>query len=87
MIFRLIIWILFIYVAYLIIKNLKGRQEPKRGTIPRGETAYRDPVCGVFVTEESAVVGRYQGERLFFCSRECLDRYQQQLAEKIPADH
>jgi YHS domain-containing protein len=79
---RLIVWILIIYVAYLVIKNMRGKQVAKADSPPRGEAAFRDPVCGVFVGEEDAVIGRYQGERIYFCSRECLEKYQQQLVEK-----
>jgi YHS domain-containing protein len=82
---RLAFWALIIYIAYLIVKNMKAKQAPGRSAEaerPRGETTYRDPVCGVFVAEEDAVVGRYQGERIHFCSMACLEKYQQQLADK-----
>ena len=35
-------------------------------------TAMRDPVCGKFVTEETAqAVAEYQGRKYLFCSRGC----------------
>lgn len=79
---RLVFWGLIFYVIYLVMKNAKGKTPatPPRQT-PMGETAHRDPICGVFVSEDDAVIGRYQGERIYFCSMDCLEKYQQQLSE------
>jgi YHS domain-containing protein len=82
---RLIIWALIFYVGYLLLKNLVGKQKGQGHQGPerrQGETTHRDPVCGVFVTEDDAVIGRHEGERLYFCSMACLEKYQQQLSEK-----
>jgi YHS domain-containing protein len=82
---RLVVWALIIYVGYLLLKNLRakqesgGRNDQKRN---RGESTHRDPVCGVFVAEDDAVIGRHEGQRLYFCSMACLEKYQQQLSEK-----
>jgi YHS domain-containing protein len=43
---------------------------------------YRDPVCGVYVSEEDAVVGRLDGQRHHFCSLGCLEKYREQLDHK-----
>lgn len=82
---RLAFWALIIYVAYLIFKNMKGKQAPGRTAEAervQGEATHRDPVCGVYVAEDDAVIGRYEGKRLYFCSMACLEKYQQQLSEK-----
>lgn len=82
---RLVVWALIFYVGYLLLKNMRRKQESdSRGDQERsrGAATYRDPVCGVFVSEEDAVIGRHEGERLYFCSMACLEKYQQQLSEK-----
>ena len=41
----------------------------------RGEMA-RDPVCGMFVSTELSHQLRQGTDKLHFCSRECLEKYQ-----------
>lgn len=80
---KLLVWGLIIYVVIQMFKGRKGQPQstatPHR---PQGEETQRDPICGVYVGEENAVIGRYEGERLFFCSMDCLEKYRQQLTEK-----
>jgi YHS domain-containing protein len=79
---RLIIWLLIGYCAYLFFKN-RGRQEIPAGTAQqKGEETHQDPVCGVYVAEEDAVVGRVENKRVYFCSMACLEKYRDQLEKK-----
>jgi YHS domain-containing protein len=77
---RLLFYLLFGYALYRIIKGSLR----KNSTSPRqrsGEVeTFRDPVCGMFVTREDAVMGRLGGERIYFCSTECLEKYRQDYA-------
>jgi YHS domain-containing protein len=42
-------------------------------------TSMRDPVCGKFVTEETAqAVAEYEGRRFLFCSRGCRVAFQRE---------
>ncbi len=78
---RLLVWILLGYVVYLMFKGRAGSKElPKEK--PVGEETHRDPVCGVYVTKDDAVVGRLEGERLYFCSMACLEKYREQIENK-----
>jgi YHS domain-containing protein len=78
---RLLVWILLGYAVYLMFKGRSDKKElPKER--PSGEEAHRDPVCGVFVAEEDAVIGKLEGERLYFCSMACLEKYREQLTHK-----
>lgn len=76
---RLLVWLLLGYVLYRIVKGYLT-QRPQRETPPRGEETHQDPVCGVYVTEDDAVIGRVEGERIYFCSMACLEKYREQLA-------
>ena len=76
---RLLIWLLLGYVLYRIVKGYLA-QRPQEEPPPRGEETHQDPVCGVYVTEDDAVIGRVEGERIFFCSMDCLEKYREQLA-------
>jgi YHS domain-containing protein len=80
---RLLIWALLIYIGYKVVvslfagkKNGRVDRDPKR---PDSTTTYQDPVCGVFVSEEDAVVGKLDGQRHYFCSMACLDKFRDQL--------
>ncbi len=78
---RLLMWLLLGYVVYLIFKGKSIKKEIPREK-PAGEETHRDPVCGVYVAEDDAVVGRLEGKRIFFCSMACLEKYQEQVAYK-----
>ena len=78
---KLLIWLLLGYVIYLVFKGKVVKKElPKEKH--SGEETHRDPVCGVYVAEDDAVVGRLEGERIFFCSMECLEKYRDQVTHK-----
>lgn len=54
---------------------------------PRGVHMARDPICGTFVVPETAVAASGpNGNRLYFCSTDCRDKYQARPAS-TPAAH
>jgi YHS domain-containing protein len=79
---RLLIWLLLIYIGYRIILSLAGGKKPadvNQGKASDAATTHRDPVCGMYVSEEDAVVGRHDDQRHYFCSMSCLEKYREQL--------
>ena len=81
---RLLLWLILIYVGYRVVQGfLKTRKPEEKHLPPRGEETHRDPVCGVYVAEEDAVVGRVEEQRVYFCSMACLDKYREQLENKL----
>lgn len=75
---RLLVWILLGYAVYVMFKGRANKKElPKERQT--GEETHRDPVCGVYVAEEDAVIGKLEGERIYFCSMACLEKYREQL--------
>lgn len=84
---RLLIWGLLLYVGYRIIISLTSSKKPQTkpaGSRDPGEETYRDPVCGLYVSEETAVIGRHDGQRHYFCSMNCLEKYREQLDHSSP---
>jgi YHS domain-containing protein len=81
---RLLIWGLLIYIGYRVVMALASGKKPETKTSGQREAAatYRDPVCGIYVSEEDAVVGRLEGERHYFCSMNCLEKFREQLDHK-----
>jgi len=81
---KLLVWALLIYIGYRIIISIGNskKQTPVSGSGgSRDEAAatFRDPVCGVYVSEEDAVIGKLDGNRHYFCSMDCLEKYREQL--------
>lgn len=80
---RLLIWALLIYIGYKIVVSLIAGKRP--GTVERNNSAkdtsitYQDPVCGIFVSEDDAVVGKLDGQKHYFCSMACLEKFREQL--------
>ncbi|HOP41600.1 MAG TPA: YHS domain-containing protein [Geobacteraceae bacterium] len=71
---RLIFYIVIGYGLYRLIRGLVRHKEPppqRTGEV----TTYRDPVCGMYVTREDAVSEKIGGERFYFCSIDCLEKF------------
>lgn len=83
---RLLIWGLLLYIGYRIIAALVQPKKPEKSVTEReaAATTYRDPVCGVYVSEDDAVIGTHAGERFHFCSMACLEKYREQLEHTSP---
>ena len=57
-----------------------AEREPRdSGGVRVGKTG-RDPICGMFVSTELSHRLVCGSETLHFCSRECLERYQKEMA-------
>jgi YHS domain-containing protein len=54
--------------------------EPRNPSGMRIGKTERDPVCGMFVSTELSHRLVRGSETLHFCSRECLERYQKEMA-------
>ncbi|HUE04122.1 MAG TPA: YHS domain-containing protein [Bryobacteraceae bacterium] len=49
-----------------------ARQAP---TVSTGGELKKDPVCGTYVSEDTAVTKRINGQTIHFCSPGCRDKY------------
>ena len=79
---RLLIWLLLIYIGYRVVMALvtgKKTEAVNQGSVADAAITHRDPVCGIYVSEDDAVVGRLDGQRHYFCSMNCLEKYREQL--------
>ncbi|MEA5114924.1 MAG: transcriptional regulator [Geobacteraceae bacterium] len=80
---RLLVLAALGYLFFFFVRILLRRQQVARPSADKGVEAFRDPVCGTYVTMDDAIVGRLEnGEKLYFCSMECLDKYRDSLANK-----
>jgi len=84
---QLLSWGILIYIGYRIlmgfIQSRKQEKPAEAGASPRTDESptFQDPVCGRYITEDDAVIGRNGTERIHFCSRECLEEYRQRLEQ------
>lgn len=74
---KLLVWFLIGYVVY---RSVKGKRELPHEPGTNAEETFRDPVCGVYVPAADAVVGTLDGERIRFCSLDCLEKFRDSLA-------
>jgi YHS domain-containing protein len=77
---KFLIWILLAYLGY---RMLRGKKSPELPTKQKVATeTFQDPVCGVYVPEAEAVVGKLEGKRFYFCSMECLQQFEKLEQQK-----
>lgn len=78
---RLLILLLMVYIGYRVMKTLLAgtRAENRRAPDDGASPTHRDPVCGVYVPEDDAVVGTLEGTKHYFCSMDCLEKFRERL--------
>ena len=78
---RLLIWLLLGYIAFRILKALAApKASAQTGERHRtDEETVQDPVCKVYLAKRDAVIGTLGGERHYFCSMTCLEKFREQL--------
>lgn len=73
---------LLLYFFYrIIISMISAKNVPPKTSSkskPASET-HLDPVCGMYVSEEDAVIGKLDGKRHYFCSMNCLEKFREGL--------
>jgi YHS domain-containing protein len=75
--------IIFVILAYLLYRLVKGVFSPKpkvnRGR-PQGvvDEMVQDPYCKTYVPKRDSVSRVIQGEKVYFCSDDCADKYESQ---------
>jgi len=78
---RLLFYGILFYVGYRILKPwvaslLQSSKEDPHGQSSSQEAELiRDPQCGTYFLTQRGVEARVGGRTVFFCSRECRDKY------------
>ncbi len=79
---RLLFSLLLLYIGYRIVKAIFSPKTADKDATPAhlaGEETVQDPVCGVYIAKEDAIVGNLEGTRHYFCSMNCLEKFRDQL--------
>ena len=83
-IFRFLFWVLIVSWSLSLLRRFLGSvvSAPPRRDEPLdvpgsavGRKLVRDPVCGMHVAQDLALVERGGGETVYFCSEECRDKF------------
>ncbi|MDD5724417.1 MAG: YHS domain-containing protein [Syntrophales bacterium] len=83
---RLVIAGIIVYVVYRSLKSLFAPSGRVSGNAPggtpriEGEDLVKDPCCGTYVPVSSACKATMDGKTLYFCSRECLEKYKRETS-------
>ena len=80
MIIRILIFAALVYLVFRLARGLmKGiaRSKDRSGGVPpdKIEDLVEDPQCRRFVPLSEALKADLDGKTLYFCSRECLEKY------------
>ncbi len=77
---RLLLLIIIVYLVYRTVatwvrRNLQvpGQTEPPNRQID--DVMVKDPLCGVYFPQREGVELQHNGQRLYFCSHACRDRF------------
>jgi YHS domain-containing protein len=73
-------------LLFLLVRNMlrgffagsqprRAMQQPQAPSVPLGGELKKDPVCGTYISAATALQEKVKGETLYFCSKECRDKY------------
>ncbi len=76
---RFILYGILIYVVYRILKpwvvSLLKPSEDSSVASSEDTELIRDPHCGTYFLRQRGVEARINGQKVYFCSEECRDKY------------
>lgn len=81
MLVRLVIWGLLGFLLYTLVQMVKQALRKPPAVPPeksvRGEEMVLDPECGTYLPRNDAVTVEIAGEKRYFCSETCRDKFRQ----------
>ena len=81
MYFRVIVFIILIYLIFRVVKSMKRSRLERGGSArvihPRasGEDLIEDPVCRTYIPVSQAYAKEIAGETYYFCGKECCEKF------------
>ena len=84
---RLIIAVVIVYLIYRLVKTSllplgkKSEKFPRRPASIEGEDMVKDPYCNTYIPLSDAYKASVNGETLYFCSKECFEKYKKMEKE------
>jgi YHS domain-containing protein len=83
MLFKLVIFVIVLYLLFKLLKKGLPRGEGKTAHNPlqkpsAGEDLVEDPVCHTYIPLSTALKVNVDGKTVYFCSQKCLETYVQE---------
>ncbi len=76
MLFRLIFYLIIIYLVIRLFRNLSiSFEEKRKEKTSEGEEMVLDPNCRTYIPKRDAISRRAGGEKFYFCSKKCFREY------------
>ena len=81
---RFIFFLILCYLLYRLIRGLlflsaKNRRDiVSSHKVPDEDEMMKDPYCELYIPKRDACPAKIRGEVLFFCSKECLEKYRRE---------
>lgn len=78
---KILVIILLLYVAYKVVKMFQGGRSENVKPLPnndvpaKGEDLVQDPFCKTYIPKSQAYIQNVEGREIFFCSKECCEKY------------
>ena len=64
-----------IFQAFRGMQQSPPQSPPETATVSAGGELKKDPVCGTYVSAATSLSRNVNGGVVYFCSKECRDRY------------
>jgi len=79
---RLIVYFVLLLLIYFMVK--RAFFPKKRSSPPEAirEELVQDPFCNCYIPKSKSYQVSWKGQKLFFCSKECFEKYR--LAKQLP---
>jgi len=78
---RHIILIILIILFYYLVKSFfsppKASQKKGYGETVIEDEMVKDPSCGVYIPKKEALEKKIKGQKYYFCSKECFEKFKQ----------
>lgn len=79
--FRIIYFAVLLYLLYRLVKGFlkqgkEYQEKAKNGVI---DEMVQDPVCKTYIPRREAVKRTFGGKEVFFCSRECANKFKENI--------
>jgi uncharacterized protein len=76
--FRLIFYLIAVYVLYLFLRFLLSPRRPSGGPANRPQPSgimVKDETCNTYLSREEAILENVDGKDYYFCSQECRRKF------------
>jgi YHS domain-containing protein len=81
MILRILLLTILLYLVFILVRNFAASVTRRKDRFARPpgpvktEDLVQDPYCHRYIPESEALKASLDGQTLYFCSRECLEKY------------